>query len=137
MTATPIRRLLVANRGEIARRIFRTAHALGISTVAVYSDADADAPYVREADRSVRLPGVSSTETYLDAGLILAAAISSALTRSTPATASCRRTPTSRAPSWQPGLVWIGPTPESIEAMGLKLEAKRIARAGRAPRRGC
>ena len=60
-----INKLLVANRGEIAVRVMRTAHRLGIATVAVYSDADADAPFVRLADEAVRLPGVTPSETYL------------------------------------------------------------------------
>ena len=59
-----IRRILVANRGEIARRVFRTAREMGIATVAVYSDADADAPFVREADLAVRLPGTMLTWHY-------------------------------------------------------------------------
>ena len=129
MTATTrIRRILVANRGEIASRVIRTAHALGISTVAVHSDADADAPYVREADRSVRLPGVSSTETYLDAGLILQAAISSGADAVHPGYGFLSENPHFARAVVAAGLVWIGPTPESIEAMALKVEAKRAAR---------
>ncbi len=69
-----IRRLLIANRGEIARRIQRSAHAMGISTVAVYADGDRDAPFVSEADQAIALDGRSSLETYLDAGKVLAAA---------------------------------------------------------------
>ena len=69
----PIRRLLVANRGEIARRIFRTAREMGIATVAVYADGDAEAPFVREADRAVALDGRTSAETYLDIAKVLAA----------------------------------------------------------------
>ena len=69
-----ISRLLVANRGEIARRVIRTCRTLGISPVAVYSDVDASAPHVREADAAVRLPGRTPAETYLRADLLVAAA---------------------------------------------------------------
>ena len=69
-----ITRLLVANRGEIARRVFATCRALGVETVAVHSDADADAPFVAEADQAVRLPGDAPAETYLRIDLILDAA---------------------------------------------------------------
>src|ERR1700745_4349612 len=69
-----ITKLLVANRGEIARRIFRTAREMGISTVAVYSDADAGAPFVREADESVHLPGTPPGDTDLRGELIIEAA---------------------------------------------------------------
>ena len=69
-----IRRLLVANRGEIARRVFATCRSLGIETVAVYSDADADAPHVAEADYAVHLPGNAPTATYLRADLLIDAA---------------------------------------------------------------
>ena len=69
-----ISRVLVANRGEIARRVFRTCRDLGIGTVAVYSDADADSPHRREADRAVRLPGSAPGDTYLRADLLIDAA---------------------------------------------------------------
>ncbi len=67
--------VLVANRGEIARRVFRTARALGLSTVAVHSTADASAPYVVEADAAVHLPGNAPSETYLQASLVIEAAL--------------------------------------------------------------
>ena len=98
---TTIRRLLVANRGEIARRVFRTCRDLGIETVAVHSDADAGMPFVAEADAAVRLAGNSPAETYLRGDLVIDAARGPAPTRSTPATASCPRTPTSRG-RWRP-----------------------------------
>ena len=63
---TPIKKLLVANRGEIARRIMRTAHDMGISTVAIFAEGDARAPFVNEADTAIFLEGRTSTETYLD-----------------------------------------------------------------------
>src|SRR5579859_7681532 len=77
VTVAQIRRLLVANRGEIARRVFRTCRQAGIGTVAVYSDPDAGSPHVAEADLAVRLPGASSAETYLNGPAIVAAALAS------------------------------------------------------------
>ena len=129
----PIRRILVANRGEIAVRIMRTARALGIQTVAVHSDADADALFVRQADRAVRLPGVSSTETYLDAALILAAAEAAGADAIHPGYGFLSENPRFARAVGDAGLTWIGPTPESIEAMALKVEAKRIAAAAGVP----
>src|SRR5260370_14303517 len=73
-TAGTITRLLIANRGEIAARIIRSAHALGVATVAVYSDPDAEAPYVTLADQAVRLPGGAPADTYLRGDLLIAAA---------------------------------------------------------------
>ncbi|MDP9181162.1 MAG: acety-l/propionyl-CoA carboxylase subunit alpha, partial [Actinomycetota bacterium] len=76
MPSPNIAALLVANRGEIARRIFRTCRSLGIGTVAVFSDADAEMPFVREADTAVHLPGSSPSDTYLRGDLVIAAALS-------------------------------------------------------------
>ena len=82
VTIKPITRLLVANRGEIARRIFRTANEMGISTVAVYADGDADAPFVKEADLAIALGGESSAETYLDAAKVIALGVANDMSAS-------------------------------------------------------
>ena len=132
-TRARIRRILIANRGEIASRVIRTARLLGISTVAVHSDPDADAPYVREADRSVRLPGASSAQTYLDGDLIIAAALASGADAVHPGYGFLSENPNFARSVERAGLTWIGPTPDSIEAMALKVEAKRIAAAAGVP----
>ena len=95
-----IESLLVANRGEIARRIIRTAKRLGIRAIAVYSEADADLPFVAEADEAVLIGPPNPAQSYRNVEAILAAAqVDRRRRRSTPATASCRRTPTSPVPS--------------------------------------
>ena len=123
----PIRSILVANRGEIAARVMRTARELGIRTVAVHSDADTDAPYVATADRAVRLPGVASADTYLDGDRIIAAAVASGADAIHPGYGFLSENPGFARAVLAAGLTWIGPAPESIEAMALKIEAKRIA----------
>ena len=102
--AAPSRKLLVANRGEIALRVIRTARAMDIATVAVFSDPDAGAPYVRAADEAVRLPGAAPRDTYLrgDADH-RRGRWPPAPTPCTPATGSCPRTPASRGPAPRPG----------------------------------
>ena len=120
-------RILVANRGEIARRIFRTARAMGIQTVAVYSEPDTDAPFVREADISIPLRGMTSAETYLDVDQILEAVRRSGADAVHPGYGFLSENPSFAEAVMASGAAWIGPTPESIRAMALKVEAKRIA----------
>jgi acetyl/propionyl-CoA carboxylase alpha subunit len=133
MADTRIRRILIANRGEIAARVIRTCRALGIQTVAVHSDADADAPYVTLADRAVRLPGVSSTDTYLDGSAVIAAAVASGADAIHPGYGFLSENPAFARCVVDAGLTWIGPSPQTIESMALKVEAKRIAAAAGVP----
>ena len=128
-----MRRILVANRGEIARRVFRTARAMGIQTVAVYSEPDADAPFVREADMSVALRGSTSAETYLDVDQILEAVRRSGADAVHPGYGFLSESPAFAEAVTAAGVTWIGPTPESIRAMALKVEAKRLAAEAGAP----
>ncbi|HEX6870831.1 MAG TPA: biotin carboxylase N-terminal domain-containing protein [Micromonosporaceae bacterium] len=126
-----IRRLLVANRGEIARRVFATCRAMGIETVAVCSDADADAPHAREADWAVRLPGLSSADTYLRGDLIVAAALRAGADAVHPGYGFLAENADFATAVTDAGLCWIGPPAKAIAAMGSKLEAKAmLAEAG-------
>jgi acetyl/propionyl-CoA carboxylase alpha subunit len=133
VSETRIRRVLVANRGEIAARVIRTCRSLGIQTVAVHSDIDVDAPYVALADRAVRLPGVTSTETYLDGAAVIAAALATQCDAIHPGYGFLSENPGFARAVLDAGLTWIGPSPESIESMALKVEAKRIAAAAGVP----
>lgn len=121
-----IRTVLVANRGEIARRVFRTCRDLGIRTVAVHSDADAGAPFVGEADVAVRLPGNSPGETYLRADLVVAAAKNAGADAVHPGYGFLSENADFARAVVDAGLTWIGPTPASIEAMGSKIRAKEL-----------
>jgi propionyl-CoA carboxylase alpha chain len=128
-----IRRLMVANRAEIASRVFRTCGALGIETVAVHSDADADLPYVAEADYAVRLPGNAPSETYLDAEAVLAAAKRAGADAIHPGYGFLSENATFARAVEQAGLTWVGPAPESIEQMGSKVESKKLMEAAGVP----
>jgi propionyl-CoA carboxylase alpha chain len=123
--------VLVANRGEIARRVFATCRRRGIATVAVYSDADADAPHVAEADAAVRLPGVTPAETYLRGDLVIAAAKRAGADAIHPGYGFLSENAGFAAAVQEAGLTWIGPDPKAVELMGSKVESKqRMAEAG-------
>ncbi len=121
-----IQRLLVANRGEIARRVFRTCRTLGIETVAVFSDADADLPFVREADLAVRLPGNTPGETYLRGDLVVEAARKAGADAVHPGYGFLSENAAFARQVIDAGLTWVGPTPDSIDSMGSKVEAKKL-----------
>src|SRR5690348_1974502 len=118
--------LLIANRGEIACRILRTAAAMGIGTVAVYAEGDAGAPFVTEADRAVALPGRTAAQTYLNGDALLAAAAAAGADAVHPGYGFlAERADFARAVT-AAGLTWVGPPAEVIEVMGDKLAAKRL-----------
>ncbi|MDN3357999.1 biotin carboxylase N-terminal domain-containing protein [Actinomadura sp. DC4] len=128
-----ISRLLVANRGEIARRVFRTCRDLGIETVAVFSDPDAGLPHAAEADRAVRLPGATPAETYLDQKAVLAAARAAGADAVHPGYGFLSENAGFAELVTGAGLTWVGPPARAIGAMGLKVEAKRLMRAAGVP----
>ncbi|MGI5353157.1 biotin carboxylase N-terminal domain-containing protein [Streptomyces sp. CA-250714] len=126
-----IRSILVANRGEIARRIFRTCRELGIATVAVHSDADAGAPHVREADAAVRLPGSAPGDTYLRGDLVVEAALAAGADAVHPGYGFLSENAEFARAVQDAGLVWIGPPPAAVETMASKTAAKKLlAEAG-------
>ncbi|WP_137295200.1 biotin carboxylase N-terminal domain-containing protein [Nocardioides dongxiaopingii] len=128
-----ITRLLVANRAEIASRVFRTCRRLGIETVALHSDADAGLPYVREADHVVRLPGTSPAETYLRADLVIEAAKRAGADAVHPGYGFLSENADLARAVAAVGLTWVGPSPESMEQMGSKIRAKQIMAAAGVP----
>ena len=124
-------RVLVANRGEIARRVFKTCRERGLSTVAVASDADAAALHVAEADCAVRLPGESAADTYLRGDLLIDAALRAGADAVHPGYGFLSENASFARAVQGAGLTWIGPPPDAIEAMGSKIESKRLmAEAG-------
>lgn len=121
-----IERLLVVNRGEIARRIMRTAHNMGISTVAIYSDGDVSEPFVGEADQAVALGGSSSLETYLDQEKVLSAARRTGADAIHPGYGFLSENTAFAAAVQDAGITWIGPSAEAISQMGDKLSSKEL-----------
>jgi propionyl-CoA carboxylase alpha chain len=128
-----IGKLLVANRGEIARRIFRTCRSMGIATVAVFSDPDRTAPYVGEADEGFHLPGFSAADTYLNIEAIVEAARRTRSDAVHPGYGFLAENPQLARAVVAAGLVWVGPPAEAIEAMGNKLAAKELVRRAGVP----
>ncbi|MEU1573793.1 biotin carboxylase N-terminal domain-containing protein [Streptomyces collinus] len=118
--------VLVANRGEIACRVFRTCHDLGIRTVAVHSDADANALHARVADVSVRLPGETPADTYLRGDLIVKAAVAAGADAVHPGYGFLSENAAFARAVQDAGLAWIGPPPSAIEAMASKTRAKQL-----------
>ena len=121
--------LLIANRGEIACRIIRSAHEMGIKCIAVYVDADMDAPFVKEADESIRLPDGG----YLDVGLVMEAAKKSGAQAIHPGYGFLSENATFARKVIKEGLIWVGPSAHVISVMGDKLKAKELAIKAKVP----
>ena len=131
--ATTIDRLLIANRGEIAVRIARTARRLGISPIGVHSEADRGALHTRTMDRSVSLGGSTPAESYLRVDAVVAAALATNCDAVHPGYGVLAENPAAARAVEAAGLIWVGPTPEQIELLGDKIAAKRAAVAAGVP----
>ncbi|MEX2009889.1 MAG: biotin carboxylase N-terminal domain-containing protein, partial [Dongiaceae bacterium] len=123
------KKILIANRGEIACRVIRTARAMGIGTVAVYSEADADALHVREADEAVAIGPPPAAQSYLVIDNILAAVAATGAEAVHPGYGFLSENPAFAEALDKAGVVFIGPGREALAAMGDKIESKRLAQA--------
>ena len=128
-----MKKLLIANRGEIARRIIRTAQAMGIDTVAVYSDADADAPHVREATQAVHIGPAAAGESYLVAAKLLDAAARTGADAVHPGYGFLSENAAFAAAVIDAGLIWVGPPVAAMQVMGLKDAAKAAMKKAGVP----
>src|SRR5215467_13528237 len=125
--------LLVANRGEIARRIIRTAKRLGVRTVAVYSEADAGLPFVTEADEAVLIGPANPAQSYRNTEAILAAAKTTGAQAIHPGYGFLSENADFARAVQAMGLVWVGPGPDAIAAMGDKINARNVMAAAGVP----
>ncbi|MDQ1464869.1 MAG: 3-methylcrotonyl-CoA carboxylase alpha subunit, partial [Actinomycetota bacterium] len=128
-----IEKVLVANRGEIARRVFRTCREMGLATVAVYSDADANAAFVAEADEAVPLGGTTPADSYLRADLVLAAASATDADAIHPGYGFLSENADFARACTDAGITFIGPSAKAIELMGSKLAARQLMEAAGVP----
>ena len=128
-----MKKILIANRGEIARRIIRSAKGLGLETVAVYSQADAESPVVDEADESVLIGPAPATESYLRQDLIIEAALSTGADAIHPGYGFLSENAEFAEKTAEAGLIWIGARPETLRAMGDKERARKIAEQAGVP----
>ncbi len=128
-----MKKILIANRGEIARRVIHTAHRMGIETVAVYSDPDANALHVREATQAVALGGAASADTYLRIDKLLAAARATGADAVHPGYGFLSENADFAQAVVDAGLTWIGPPPGAIRALGSKAGAKALAQSQDVP----
>ena len=133
MGPSRLQRVLVANRGEIARRIIRGVHDMGIDAVAVYTTEDAASPHVGEADLAVHLAGRSLAETYLNPGALVALAGLAGADAIHPGYGFLSENPELPEACARAGIVWVGPTPESMRVMGHKVRAKETVSAAGVP----
>ncbi|MFM8768700.1 MAG: acetyl/propionyl/methylcrotonyl-CoA carboxylase subunit alpha, partial [Rubrivivax sp.] len=131
--ATPFTKILVANRGEIALRIMRTAHSLGYRSVAVYSEADAQAPHVMAADQAVAIGPAPPAQSYLNIGALIDAAHASGADAVHPGYGFLAENADFAQACQDAGLVFIGPSPQAIRSMGDKAGAKRLMAAAGVP----
>ena len=118
--------VLVANRGEIARRIIATARRLGVRSIAVYSEADAELPFVREADQAVLIGPPPPASSYLNTSAVLAAAHESGAQSVHPGYGFLSENPEFAASVMAAGLTWIGPPPASMQQMADKINARNL-----------
>ena len=130
---TPIKKILIANRGEIARRIMRTAHDMGISTVAIFADGDSSAPFVKEADTAISLEGRTTAETYLDVDKVINACKRSGADAVHPGYGFLSENEDFAQAIIDAGIKWIGPSPKVIGLMGDKLSAKSLMQEAGVP----
>ena len=126
-------RILIANRGEIARRVIRTARALGHTTIAVFADPDASAPFVAEADVSFHLGPADLASSYLSVERLLAAIAETGADAVHPGYGFLSENAAFAEAVVDAGCRWIGPRPEAIRMMGSKIEARRLAAAASVP----
>jgi acetyl-CoA carboxylase biotin carboxylase subunit len=125
--------VLIANRGEIARRVIRTARRMGVKAIAVYSDADESLPYVHEADEAVYIGASAPAQSYLDSAILLEAARKAGASAVHPGYGFLAESPGFARAVLAAGLTWIGPDPEAIEQMGDKIRARNLMAAAGVP----